>query len=207
MYTIAVTMRRKPVTRSEVRFDGSRIWTLPADAVRVEKDDDLPWREDIVPIPKLWAPLLGALNRAGKRRHEEREQAIANMSIEDRALYANLRISTKPTSWEPIRLPDRYIYAQPRLCTCQHCNREFYRVSLNGRYCSDDCAKASWRDGRAGSVAAMVKARSEARAAARADRRCAHCNEPIKAQRSTNKFCSVRCRVATHREGKRDATA
>jgi hypothetical protein len=56
-------------------------------------------------------------------------------------------------------------------------------------------------------IAAMVKARSEERAAARAGRRCAHCNEPITAQRSSNKFCSVGCRVAAHRGGKRYVTA
>jgi hypothetical protein len=43
---------------------------------------------------------------------------------------------------------------------------------------------------------------SAASPAARADRRCANpaCNEPLVAQRSTAKFCSVRCRVAVHRE-------
>jgi len=205
-------MRRKPVTRSEIRFDGSRIATLPVDAVRVDvPDKDLPWNEYVVPIPRLWVPLLRALNRIGKHRHEEREQANANMSIEDRALHANLRINTKPTPWEPIRLRERYFVAQFRggvtIGSCKHCGREFYRLYTNNRYCSDDCAKASWRVGRAGGVAAASQARSEARAAARADRRCAHCNEPITAQRSTGKFCSVRCRVAAHREGKRDAPA
>jgi hypothetical protein len=52
----------------------------------------------------------------------------------------------------------------------------------------------------------MVKDRSEAREGARADRRCAHCNEPIAVQRSTGKVCSMRCRVAAHREGKRHVT-
>ena len=44
-------MRRKPVTRSEIRFDGSRITTLPSDAVRIDvPDKDLPWNEYIVPV-------------------------------------------------------------------------------------------------------------------------------------------------------------
>jgi hypothetical protein len=53
----------------------------------------------------------------------------------------------------------------------------------------------------------MIKVRSEAQAAARADRSCANpdCNRPIAALRSTMKFCSARCRVAAHREGRRHA--
>ncbi len=156
MLTSGVTMRRKPVTRSEIRLNGQRISTLPADAVRKDADGY------IVPIAKLWAPLLRSLSEG--------------------------------------HMPERYYFLQLKLRTCQRCGHEFYGVSLNGRYCSDTCAKASWREGRAVSIAAMVKARSEARAAARTDRRCARCNELITAQRSTGKFCSVRCRVAAHRE-------
>jgi len=108
-----------------------------------------------------------------------------------------------------VSLPERYAVARYRggvsLGTCQHWGAN--SIASNGRYCSDDCAKASWRDGRAGSVAAMVKVCSEVRAAARADRHYANpeCYKPLPAQRSTMKFCSVRCRVAAHRESKRHA--
>ena len=51
----------------------------------------------------------------------------------------------------------------------------------------------------AAAMAPIVKALAKARAAARANRKCATCGKPIKAQRSTKEFCSVRCRVAAHR--------
>ena len=50
-----------------------------------------------------------------------------------------------------------------------------------------------------GWLAGYVKGKSEARAAARANRKCAQCGEPITAQLSTKRFCSVKCRVARHR--------
>jgi hypothetical protein len=52
-------MRRKPVSRDEVRFNGWRITTMPVDSVS-EADG---------PIPHLWAPLLRVLN--GQRRGAE----------------------------------------------------------------------------------------------------------------------------------------
>jgi hypothetical protein len=70
-------VRSKPVTRNEIRFDGRCISTLPVDAVR--KNDD--W--DIVPIRKLWAPLLRSLNRASKRKDKEWARGLANWSIEE----------------------------------------------------------------------------------------------------------------------------
>jgi hypothetical protein len=64
-------------------------------------------------------------------------------------------------------MPDRYVWPEPQLRTCQHCRREFYRMSDSGRYCSDDFAGASWSESRAIRNAAMVRARSEERAANR----------------------------------------
>jgi hypothetical protein len=48
-------------------------------------------------------------------------------------------------------------------------------------------------------MAPIVKARSKARAVARANRKCETCGKAIKAKRSTMRFCSIRCRVAAHR--------
>jgi hypothetical protein len=82
--------------------------------------------------------------------------------------------------------------------TCRHCESEFYRTRLSGHtYCSDKCADA----GQKVLVAKAVKARSEQRAAERAkwNEVCEMCQKPIKARRSTMRFCSVRCRVAMHR--------
>jgi hypothetical protein len=55
---------------------------------------------------------------------------------------------------------------------------------------------------RAAWIAAFLKARSKARAAARAGRHCETCGKAIKAQRSTMRFCSIKCRVAAHRKHK-----
>jgi hypothetical protein len=78
---------------------------------------------------------------------------------------------------------------------CQHCSTVFYHVpGRRSRYCSDPCANAL-------RSAAFSKARSEQRAAARANRKCETCGQPIKAKRSTMRFCSMRCRVASHRAG------
>lgn len=82
----------------------------------------------------------------------ERDYERAVRSREDVPFLAALGL--KP--WKPISLPWPY-----RLGECQYCGREFYRVwSGSGRYCSDSCAEASWRESRAISNAEMVKVRS-----------------------------------------------
>jgi hypothetical protein len=177
-------MRRNPVTRSEIRFNGHCISTLPVDAVRKEEFGR------IVPLLELWAPLLCSLTR-WRRRDNAWAQFFTAIGPP-----RNLQ---RP---EPVHLPNRYMWPEPRLCSCQRCGGEFYCVGGRGRYCSDVCAEASWRASRAARNTAMAKSRSEARAATRADRHCARCNEPILSQRSTRKFCSVSCRVAAHRERK-----
>jgi hypothetical protein len=58
-------MRRKPVTRDEIRFNGSRITTLPIDSVREGEYHP-------EPIKALWAPLLHSLNRAQKKDWDSR---------------------------------------------------------------------------------------------------------------------------------------
>ena len=80
--------------------------------------------------------------------------------------------------------------------SCHHCGRRFYfHYRYRSKWCSDLCA----RKARAPRMAAVVKARSAARAKARAGRKCKVCGKPIKAQRATRQYCSVRCRVTAHR--------
>ena len=67
------------------------------------------------------------------------------------------------------------------------------------RYCSDHCQREADAPQRAKKIAKMVRRKSEALAAARAGRKCETCGEKIEAQRSTMRFCSVKCRVAAHR--------
>jgi hypothetical protein len=173
-------MRRKPVTRDEVRFGGRRILTLPADAVREDASGRLG------PVPKLWAPLLRSLNR---------KQALAWPTHRKRLRAAGIVVPEKPPA--PILCPRPY--RSP--LQCRRCGREFYRSGrVVVRYCSDSCAEAVTQQRKAAANAARVKAQSQARALARADRRCGHCGEPLSAQRSTQRYCSTRCRVAAHRQ-------
>jgi hypothetical protein len=178
-------MRRRPVTRSEIRFDGEQITTLPADAV---VEDSLGW---LVPIEKLFVPLLRSLDRSMRYEYERAAQSWNDSS------------SLKPR--EPIRCPWPYDRHGPR--TCRRCGRCFYRSNA-GRYrvtafCSDACAEATREEVRAFHNAATKKARREATAAARAGRRCAYCDKPLTAQRATKKFCDARCRFQAHQSGTR----
>jgi hypothetical protein len=61
-------------------------------------------------------------------------------------------------------------------------------------YCSDRCVELARR-------VRMVTTRSEARAEARAGRKCANesCGKPFEAKRSTKLYCSAGCRIAAHR--------
>jgi hypothetical protein len=165
-------MRTKPIRRDEIRCCWD-IETMPANGMCKGRDGDL------VPITKLWAPLLRALDQERKETWESWPPHLKG----DRP--------------EPITVPAPY-----RKWRCRHCGRAFYNADKGPRrngsvplYCSDKCVAAV----RSAAMAPAVKARSIARAKARAGRKCETCGEPIEAQRSTMRFCSVRCRVAAHR--------
>jgi hypothetical protein len=107
-----------------------------------------------------------------------------------------------PSLWAPLlrelKVKEPWPYSRGK-AKCQHCGCKFYQVpGSRSHYCSDQCAGA-------GRNAAFVKARSEARAQARAGRKCEACGKAIKAQRATMRFCSVRCRVASHRANQQGA--
>jgi endogenous inhibitor of DNA gyrase (YacG/DUF329 family) len=168
--------RTKPVSRDEVRFHpyfgAPSIETMPANSMRKNRAG---WLE---PIAELWAPLLAELDRQGR---------------EDWQGYVGLGLSTRDHPPEPATVgrPDGYTRS------CYHCGRNFYRTQRAAQtiYCSDNCVAAA----HSAAMAPIVKARSVARAKARAGRKCETCGKPIEAQRSTMRFCSVRCRVAAHR--------
>jgi hypothetical protein len=173
--------RTKPVTRDEIRC-GYRIETMPANSMHKNRDGDLE------PIADLWAPLLRSLD-------QERKQDWEGW------VKAGLDSADRPP--EPITVPHPY-YKR----ICRHCGRAFYKADKGPRqnggvplYCSDKCVAAV----HSAAMRPIVKARSQARAAARANRKCATCGKPIKAQRSTMRYCSVKCRVSAHRNanGKR----
>jgi hypothetical protein len=148
-------MRRKPVSRDEVRIFSDHRWypstpsitTAPIDAVRAT---EYSWGH---PILRLWDPLLRELG--------------------------------EPTLGTFVMAPE----------PCRQCGRKFWRDHRSpGLYCSDHCAALARR-------AKYATAQGAARATARSGRRCERCGEPIKAARSTMRYCSVRCRVAAHRAG------
>ena len=142
-------MRRKPVRRDEVRFNGRSITTAPADVV-----GPYSWRNPTEIFKPLWELLVDALGAPMPPRYELRE-------------------------------------AEP----CRQCGRKYWRnYRSGGVYCSDRCAALARR-------AKYATTQGAARAAARAGRKCEGCGEPLRAARSTKRFCSVRCRVAAFRAG------
>jgi hypothetical protein len=110
----------------------------------------------IVPILERWAPLLRSLSQSRGRDDAQWAQ-----------FFNAIGPPKKPQTPEPVRLADRYVWPEPRLCSRQRRTCEFYRVGGSGRYCSDGCSEASWRASRAVRNTAMAKSRSEALAAAR----------------------------------------
>jgi hypothetical protein len=180
-------MRRNPVRRDEISFNGSRITTLPPDSLRADK-----WGR-LDSIPRLWVPLVRSLNRTQKRDWDSRA------AMRETASRAGIRGFQPPRS---ITIPQPY-QAGLGPCTCEQCGREFYRAKHGSRrYCSDDCAAAAGRAHRAQHNTEMVRERSEARTAARSGQTCIICGEPLEAARSTRRTCSDRCRTAAHRRAK-----
>jgi hypothetical protein len=171
--------RTKPVSRDEIRCSWD-IQTMPASSMRKNRDGKLE------PIPKLWATLLRSLDQERKETWESWPPQLQG----------------DPP--EPVKVPEPY-----DKCFCRQCGRVFYKADKGARqnggvmlYCSDKCVAVA----HAAAMAPIVKARSEARAKARAGRKCETCGKAIKAQRSTMKFCSVRCRVASHRASQQTAS-
>jgi endogenous inhibitor of DNA gyrase (YacG/DUF329 family) len=170
--------RTKPVQRDEVRFrpyfGAPCIETMPASAMRKNSDGT------VEPIAALSAPLLRLLDQQG--REDWRGYVAEGLSLRD-----------DPPAPATVGLP----YGRRH---CRHCGRSFYYTerATQTLYCSDKCVAAVHRE----AMVPIVEARSKARAVARANRKCAACGKPIKAKRSTMRFCSVNCRVAAHRDAK-----
>ena len=180
-------MRRKPVRRDEVRFDGRRITTLPIDTV-LEND----WGR-FVPIAR------GCGSRCCARSTGLGSGTGTGMP---RRVSRRARPASGVSSSHARSLP-QHPYRVFGPCTCRHCGAGFYRAGhSNSRHCSDECALESARAGRSRVNATMVRERSEARAAARAGLVCIICGEPIEAARSTRRTCSDRCRTVAHRLAK-----
>jgi hypothetical protein len=160
-------MRKRPITRDEVRVDHYRVRTLPIGSFHEKQ-----------PIARLWQPLLDRLQQEEMKWWESGP-------------------ATKPELWGEFGESRVTIATPDTQASCHHCGRRFYHHHRHpSKWCSNLCA----REARAPGIAAMVKASSQARAKARAGRRCRECKKPIKdASRASKQYCSVRCRVAAFR--------
>jgi endogenous inhibitor of DNA gyrase (YacG/DUF329 family) len=106
-------------------------------------------------------------------------------------------LDTVKTEEELHAIYDRWVKSSQPERRCKRCGKlieaaKYYRDRSGGIYCSLLCATSGPRD-------RYARTQGAARAAARADRKCAWCGKPIKAARSTKKFCSSTHRVAAHR--------
>jgi hypothetical protein len=163
-------MRKKPISRDEVRIEHYAVWTLPMGSFH--RDGEQAGQ----PIARLWQPLLDQL------RLQERE-------------WWDSGPATQPELWGEFKSHVAVAYPDTQ-ASCRLCGRRFYyHYRHRSQWCSDMCA----REVRAPLIAAAVKARSQARALARAGGTCKTCGKPIKAQRATKQYCSVRCRVTALR--------
>jgi hypothetical protein len=163
-------MRKRPITRDEVRVHHYAVWTLPGGSFYRDA------KQAGQPIARLWQPLLNQLRQQERAWWESGPAA-------------------RPELWGEFESHVAVAYPDTQ-ASCRHCGRRFYyHYRCRSKWCSDRCA----RQARAPRIAAAAKARSQARADARADRRCKTCGKPIEAQRASKQYCSVRCRVAACR--------
>jgi hypothetical protein len=124
-------MRRKPVTRDEVRIRGYRITTMPIDSCREDE-----WG-DLKTSASLWAPLVRSLRRAFERDWSDWEARL--QELRQSGFYRG----------PPPRKPYRPSAPTPRtygsVYECKHCDRGFYRAQwardIVEKYCCDRASK------------------------------------------------------------------
>jgi hypothetical protein len=80
------------------------------------------------------------------------------------------------------------------LIRCKRCQAPFIGPS-EARLCSDECRALAKRD----SVRRASAKRSVSRSERNETRICRHCGRETQTARVTKRFCSVKCRVASHR--------
>jgi hypothetical protein len=138
--------------------------------------------------------------------HEARAQAL----LEARAIVSRAAHAREQKEWVAEVGPQVASMYRLRTFRCRTCRRYIVgrtrvAVAVRGVHRlvrATQClrchvaAEARWRSRGAAK-------RKAARAARRHGRRCRMCQRPIKAARSTRTYCSVRCRVQQHRNGKR----
>jgi hypothetical protein len=170
-------LRGEPVRRDEVSISGRRLETMPI---------------------ATW-------------RFEERQGQPRGLSYTARLLVGDAELWHALLDEIGIRVTPEFSVWEAREYVCEYCGVRYLGLKRGGdhrvRVCSNECARRRrnakqrlWRQQRGPSDYQLINAaRASMRAEARAGRSCARCGIPIKAARSTKRFCSDVCRVRAHR--------
>jgi endogenous inhibitor of DNA gyrase (YacG/DUF329 family) len=136
-------MRKKPITRDEVRFSGQHITTLPIDSVR--KDG---------PIKRLWTPLLCSLNLTdapwpfGRARECEHcgKKFFRVLSARHRyhSYCSDRCIRLARSAAQSERISDARADARADF-KCSHCGEPLDARRSTMRFCSTKCRVAAHR--------------------------------------------------------------
>lgn len=207
------TIRNEPVRRDEVlvgryaqpRFDWARDWTIMTMPERTYRLED----NCYVGIEGLWEQLLEELKA-------EREAEIPRLKArrDERANKGRLHPSWK---WETPAEPLAKMYDyRVREYACDECGTIYlsheYARWKDWRFCSDRCKRAhhaahnrAYFQDHPRDSSMVNRARTERRRGVREDRECETCGAYLNGERSSKKFCSDKCRVAAHRERRREA--
>lgn len=180
-------------------------------------------RTEYHPITKLFEPLMAQLRDerlVGQARVEEEQAQLKERQAQAVAYFVEIgkphlapeiyRHAKPPRQLPEPELPHAF-YSWSRvvnnwggrecfnpLHTCKHCRRKYFSWN-DGGYCSNRCFNQG-APSRIAARAHQVEQRSAERLEARAGLSCQQCGVLLKAQRSTARYCSGKCRVAALRK-------
>jgi len=178
-------LRGEPVRRDEVLIDGRRLETMPI---------------------ATW-------------RFEERQGQTRGVSYAPRLLVGDAELWHALLDEIGSRVTPEFAVWEAREYVCEYCGARYLGLKRGGdhrvRVCSNECARRRrnakqrlWRQRRDPSDYQLINAaRTARRAETRAGRVCAHCGIPIRAARSTRRFCSNLCRIRAYRASRAAASA
>jgi hypothetical protein len=129
---------------------------------------------------QLYAAGVRFFAEPGGRLNDSADGRISDaLAAKAAASGSNMPVALDPTVW---------------LHRCRRCQAPFIDVP-EARLCSDDCRAGAKRD----SVRKASAKRSVFRSERYETRICRHCGRETRTARATKRFCSVKCRVASHR--------
>ena len=144
-------------------------------------------------------------------RLEERQGQAHGRSYTARLLVGDTELWLALIDEIGTRVTPEFSVWVAREYVCEYCGARYLGLKRGGdrrvRVCSNECARRQrnakqqlWRQWRDRPDYRLINAaRTVRRAEARAGRVCARCGIPIKATRSTRRFCSDICRLRWHR--------